>query len=73
MSHATANPAQTSRPDAQRIARALRSGRPALLFGLRLWVAAMLAFYISYWLELDNAFWAGTTAALARLWLSIGT
>ena len=64
MSHATANSAQASRLNAQRIARALRSGRPALLFGLRLWVAAMLAFYISYWLELDNAYWAGTTAAV---------
>ena len=56
MSHATANPAQTSRLDARRIARTLRSGRPALLFGLRLWVAVMLALYVAYWLKLDNPY-----------------
>jgi uncharacterized membrane protein YccC len=37
---------------------------PALLFGLRLWLAVCLALYIAFWLELDNAFWAGTTAAI---------
>lgn len=36
---------------------------PALLFGLRLWASVCLALYVSFWLELDNAFWAGTTAA----------
>jgi uncharacterized membrane protein YccC len=47
-----------------RLMRALGSVRPALLFGLRLWVSACLALYIAFWLELDNAYWAGTTAAL---------
>ena len=37
---------------------------PALLFGLRLWGAVSLALYVAFWLELDNAFWAGTTAAI---------
>src|SRR6202034_3330184 len=46
------------------VARALRSAVPALLFGLRLWVAVCLALYIAFWLELDNAYWAGTTAAI---------
>jgi uncharacterized membrane protein YccC len=64
MSHAAAGPAQASRLDARRIARALRSGLPALLFGLRLWVAVCLALYVAYWLELDNPYWAGTTAAI---------
>jgi uncharacterized membrane protein YccC len=35
-----------------------------LLFGVRLWVSVCLALYIAFWLELDNAYWAGTTAAL---------
>jgi uncharacterized membrane protein YccC len=37
---------------------------PPLLFGIRLWAAVCLALYVAFWLELDNAFWAGTTAAL---------
>jgi len=43
---------------------ALRSAGPAVLFGLRLWAAVCLALYIAFWLELDNAYWAGTTAAI---------
>src|SRR5271155_1177999 len=39
------------------------AGRP-LLFGLRLWASVCLALYVAFWLELDNAYWAGTTAAL---------
>jgi uncharacterized membrane protein YccC len=58
------HPAQAYLPDGQRIARALRSWAPALLFGLRLWIAVALALYIAFWLELDNAYWAGTSAAL---------
>jgi uncharacterized membrane protein YccC len=42
----------------------LRSAAPALLFGLRLWAAVCLALYIAFWLELDNAYWAGTSAAI---------
>jgi uncharacterized membrane protein YccC len=47
-----------------RIMVALRSTRPALLFGLRLWAAVCLALYIAFWLELDSPSWAGTTAAI---------
>src|SRR5499425_3304222 len=43
---------------------ASRAARPALLFGLRLWASVCLALYVAFWLELDNAFWAGTTAAI---------
>src|ERR1700693_5897772 len=43
---------------------ALKSSTPALLFGLRLWVSVSLALYIAYWLQLDNAYWAGTSAAI---------
>lgn len=37
---------------------------PALLFGFRLWASVSLALYVAYWLELDNPFWAGTSAAI---------
>lgn len=37
---------------------------PPLLFGLRLWASVCLALYVAFWLQLENAFWAGTTAAL---------
>jgi len=46
------------------VAGALCSAGPALLFGLRLWAAVCLALYIAFWLELDNAYWAGTSAAI---------
>src|SRR6516164_11741342 len=49
---------------AARLANASRyAGRP-LFFGLRLWVSVCLALYLAFWLELDNPYWAGTTAAL---------
>src|SRR6267378_4762881 len=47
-----------------RVAGALPSAAPALLFGLRLWAAVCLALYVAFWLQLDNAYWAGTTAAV---------
>jgi uncharacterized membrane protein YccC len=56
--------AQAQRPDHGWIAEALRSGGPALLFGLRLWIAVCLALYVAFWLQLDNAYWAGTSAAI---------
>jgi uncharacterized membrane protein YccC len=37
---------------------------PALLFGFRLWAAVCLALFVAFWLELDNPFWAGTSAAV---------
>jgi uncharacterized membrane protein YccC len=37
---------------------------PALLFALRLWAAVCLALFVAFWLELDNPFWAGTSAAI---------
>src|ERR1700753_2109011 len=47
-----------------RFAAAAKAAGPPLLFGIRLWAAVCLALYVSFWLELDNAFWAGTSAAL---------
>jgi uncharacterized membrane protein YccC len=45
------------------IAKAAKAA-PALLFGLRLWTAACLALFVAFQLELDNPFWAGTSAAI---------
>jgi uncharacterized membrane protein YccC len=43
--------------------RWLHATGPALLYGLRLWIAVCLALLLAFWLELDNAYWAGVTAA----------
>src|SRR5271168_2734320 len=43
---------------------ATRAAGPPLLFGLRLWASVCLALYVAFWLELDNAYWAGTSAAV---------
>jgi Fusaric acid resistance protein family len=50
--------------DARLLASAIRSAGPPLLFGLRLWASVSLALHVAFWLELDDAFWAGTSAAL---------
>jgi uncharacterized membrane protein YccC len=50
--------------DPARLANAARAAGPPLLFGLRLWASVCLALYVAFWLELDNAYWAGTTAAV---------
>jgi uncharacterized membrane protein YccC len=60
----TPGPPQTGSLAARRVAGALRSVGPPLLFGLRLWASVCLALYVAFWLELDNPFWAGTTAAI---------
>ena len=58
------DPAQAYRAAEGRIVVALRYAGPALLFGLRLWAAVSLALYVAFWLKLDNAYWAGTSAAI---------
>jgi uncharacterized membrane protein YccC len=42
---------------------ALGTATPALIFGLRLSASVCLALYIAFWLQLDNAYWAGASAA----------
>src|SRR5712671_3512738 len=59
---APGSPVATS---AARLTDALAAAGPPLLFGLRLWASVCLALYVAFWLERDNAFWAGTTAAIA--------
>lgn len=49
---------------AARAVSAARAAAPSLLFGLRLWLAICLALFVAFRLELDNSFWAGTSAAL---------
>src|SRR6201993_3207450 len=39
------------------------AGEP-LLFSVGLWVYVCLALYVAFWLELDNPYWAGTSAAI---------
>jgi hypothetical protein len=42
---------------------ASRAALPAVLYGLRLSGSVILALFVAYELELQNAFWAGTSAA----------
>src|ERR1700742_1596634 len=43
---------------------AIRAATPSLLFGLRLLASVCLALFIAFYLELDNAYWAGTSAGI---------
>jgi uncharacterized membrane protein YccC len=43
---------------------ALTAASEPLLFGVRLWASVCLALFVGFWLELDNPFWAGTSAAI---------
>jgi uncharacterized membrane protein YccC len=43
---------------------AFAKATPPLMFALRLWAAVCLALFVAFWLELDNPFWAGTSAAI---------
>jgi uncharacterized membrane protein YccC len=40
------------------------ANREPLLFAFRLWTSVCLALFLAFWLELDNPFWAGTSAAV---------
>jgi uncharacterized membrane protein YccC len=51
-------------PKATRFADALTAAGAPLLFGVRLWASVCLALFVAFWLELDNPYWAGTSAAI---------
>jgi uncharacterized membrane protein YccC len=51
-------------PKASRLMDALLAARAPLLFGVRMWASVCLALFVAFWLELDNPFWAGTSAAI---------
>jgi uncharacterized membrane protein YccC len=48
----------------QELAALLWKAKSPLLFGVRLWASVCLALYVAFWLQLDNAYWAGTSAAI---------
>ena len=43
---------------------ALTAAGPPLLFALRLWASVCLALFVAFWIQLDNPYWAGTSAAV---------
>src|ERR1700722_9158453 len=51
-------------PKAPRLMDALSAAGAPLLFGVRMWASVCLALFVAFWLELDNPFWAGTSAAI---------
>ncbi|SKA29936.1 Uncharacterized membrane protein YccC [Enhydrobacter aerosaccus] len=53
-----------ARPGASRWLPAIWALTRKILFGLRLWIAVCLALYVAFRLELDNAYWAGASAAI---------
>ncbi len=42
----------------------MRSWAGPLAFGLRVWASVSLALLLAYWLQLENPFWAGTSAGI---------
>ena len=46
---------------------ALTAAGEPLLFSVRLWASVCLALFVAFWLELDNPFWAGSSAAIVCL------
>lgn len=64
MTELAASAAPTARARLLRIAQKAKAAGPALLFGVRLWASVCLALYLAFYLELDNAYWAGVTAAI---------
>jgi uncharacterized membrane protein YccC len=62
-----ANWTEARTPQSRRSAalvNAAKAAGPPLLFGLRLWASVCLALYIAFWLQLDNEYWAGLSAAI---------
>jgi fusaric acid resistance family protein len=50
--------------DVPGLSAAASSAMPRIMFGLRLWVSVCLALLVAYWLQLDDAYWAGTSASI---------
>jgi uncharacterized membrane protein YccC len=63
MSQAQSPPTGTI-PAAPSLPGTLRHGVPLVLYGIRLWIAVCLALFVAFRLELQNPFWAGTSAAI---------
>jgi uncharacterized membrane protein YccC len=58
------SPQSNSANDDRWLGKSIRAAGPPLLFGLRLAASVCLALYVAFWLQLDNPFWAGTSAAI---------
>ena len=52
-------------PGSGRLRDLLRPALPALAYGARLSASVCLSYYVAFWLVLDDAYWAGTSAAVA--------
>jgi uncharacterized membrane protein YccC len=50
--------------DSEALRRTACASIPALTFGLRLSASVCLALYVAFWLQLDGAYWAGTSAGI---------
>ncbi len=46
------------------LANAFAGARAPLPFGFRLWASVCLALFVAFWLQLDDPFWAATSAAV---------
>jgi uncharacterized membrane protein YccC len=57
----------SSIPFAKNLTDTLAAAREPLLFALRLWASVCLALFVAFWLQLDNPFWAGASAATVCL------
>ena len=66
MVEAPANASHRAIPSwaAAQLSELLAAWGPPLTFGLRLWMSVSLALFLAFWLQLDNAYWAGTSAAI---------
>src|ERR1700751_1693476 len=62
--HARFPTGATSSSLGRTLADALAEARAPLLFGVRLWASVCLALFVAFWLQLDNPYWAGTSAAV---------
>src|SRR6201982_2090634 len=51
-------------PLSKRLTESLSANGEPLLFGLRLCASVCLALFVAFWLQLDDPFWAGTSAAI---------
>jgi len=51
-------------PLSEHLTESLSAYGEPLLFGLRLWASVCLALFVAFWLQLDDPFWAGTSAAI---------
>jgi uncharacterized membrane protein YccC len=56
--------ASRSSIDVQCLPATASAAMPRILFGLRLWASVCLALLVAYWLQLDDAYWAGTSASI---------